>query len=373
MQRGKIASPSKEHTMNRKRILLILTVLILGSLLSACSGGIAASSWPGLTVDGDTAYLAYGNQVHAVDISNGRPRWLFPQEVDNGLSFYNDPQLTEDGQLVLGAYNHVLFSLNPDTGQSNWQFAGARNRYIASPLTGGGAIYAPNADKFLYAVDLAGNLIWRVETDGEGWAKPVTDPGCDCIYMPSLDHKIYAFDAATGGLLWESGDLGGSVVGTPAYSEGILYVGSFNSEMLAIDSQDGSVIWRTPVEGWVWSGPQLVDGMLYFGDLNGNFYKIDASNGDEVWRITSAEMDGPITGSPLVQDGSIYIPTESGTLFAYDTEATPLWSQTVGGKLHTSPVAAGDAILVAPIDADALLVALTNEGAIRWSYTTAEQ
>lgn len=358
--------------MKRKRILLILTVLILGSLISACSGGIAASSWPGLTVIEDTAYLAYNTQVHAIDIANGRPRWRFPQEVDNSITFYNDPQLTEDGQLVLGSYNNVLFSLNPETGQPNWEFTGARNRYIASPLAAGQAIFAPSADKFLYAVDLAGNQIWRYETDGEGWAKPITDPDCACIYMPSLDHHIYALDAESGGLLWESEDLGGSVVGTPAFSEGILYVGTFDSEMLALDAQDGSVIWRTPVDGWVWSGPQLVDGMLYFGDLNGNFYKLDASNGNQVWRINNEEMDGPITGSPLVQDGSIYIATESGTLYAYDTEASPLWSQTVGGRLHTSPVAAGDAILVAPIEADALLIALTNEGATRWSYTPEE-
>ena len=358
--------------MKRKRILLVLTVLILGSLLSACAGGVVASGWPGLTVVEDTAYLAFNTQIYAIDIATGRPRWSFPQEADNNLTFYSDPEMTEDGQLIAGSYNHVLFSLNPETGVANWEFSEANNRYIGGPLAAGGAIYAPNADKFLYAVDQIGMTDWSTETTGEGWAKPIADPACECIYLSTLDHQIYAINAESGAIIWQSGELGGSVVGTPAYDAGVLYAGTFGSEMLAIDSQDGSVIWRTPVDGWVWSGPRLVDGMLYFGDLNGNFYKLDASNGNEVWRIGSEVLDGPITGSPLVEDGSIYIPTEAGTLFAYDTEGNPLWSQIIGGQLNTSPVSAGDVILVAPIENDSLLVALTVDGATRWTFAPEE-
>ena len=361
--------------MRTKPLLLTILLLALASLLSACAGGAGvASSWPGLSTDQDTAYLAYNSQVYAIDLASGREIWRFPQESNRNMTFYATPVLSPDGQLVVGSYDNNLYSINPQTGGQNWKFEGAQKRYIGSPLVVEQGIFAPNADKNLYALDLNGNLKWTFTTQGELWAQPVTNGECDCIFLPSMDHHIYALNPEAGSLVWQSEDLGGAIVGTPTLDEnGVLYVGTFGSEVMALDSQNGAVLWRKPTEGWIWSGLTLANEALYIGDLKGNFYAFDRTSGEKLWQLTPEQLDGPISGSPLVTEEAIYLTSESGTLYSVDLQGKIRPPTPVGGKIYAPPVLANDLILVTPISRDQFLVALTTDGASRWSFPPAEK
>jgi outer membrane protein assembly factor BamB len=268
-----------------------------------------------------------------------------------------------------------LYSLNAESGTQNWVFPDAENRYIASSLVAAERIFAPAADENLYSVDMNGRLQWIFSSEGESWAKPITDENCECIYLSTMDHSVYAVDAQSGTQLWRSPQLEGAVVGSPAYGEnGELYVGTFGGKLFALNSADGSVLWEFPTAdgGWIWSGPTFSEGVLYFGDLSGYFYAVDANNGAEMWRLPPEQLDGEIVGSPLVIEDSIYVTTEQGILFKLDTAGKILWSQTIGGNIYTTPIAANDLILVAPIQIDELLVAVNQDGVKQWSFIPAE-
>jgi len=361
--------------MKSHHLVLLITLLISSIALSACAGGAAtaASSWPDLTVDEQTAYVSYNQHVYAINLADGTERWRFPLEANNKISFYAAPAITPDGQLLVGGYDHVLYSLNPQTGTENWSFKEANNRYVGSPLVNQAGIFTPTTDEQLYALDYQGNLRWSFATQGAQWAKPATDPDCECIYVPSMNHHLYAINAQNGMQEWKSEDLGGAVVGTPAYApEGTLYIGTFNSEMLAIDAQTGSIRWRASTDGWIWGGPAFKDGMLYFGDLSGAFYAMQAANGKVVWKI---KPDGPITQSPLLTEELIYFTTEVGTLYGVSYNGEIRVNKPIAcepnkacSKLHTSPVSAGDKILVAPTGAEKLLIALDANGEQIWSF-----
>ena len=95
-------------------------------------------------------------------------------------------------------------------------------------------------------------------------------------------------------------------------------------------------------------------------------------NGKDAW--PNLQPDGPITGSPLVlADGSMVVATESGSLFTFDTSGVKMWDITPGGKIYTSPVAAGDPtaglIMVAPLNTDFLLAAVSRDGKLVWKFT----
>jgi len=354
--------------------LAVSSILLLASLLSACAGGATvASSWPGLAVDEDTAYLAFNNHVYAVRLDNGTQRWRFPAERDNQIAFYSDPALSPDGQLIVGGYNRILYSLNPADGSVNWQFNKAQNRYIASPLVTERGIFAPAADERVYGISLSGQPLWTFISEDEAWARPAAGNDCECLYLPALDHTVYAINPEDGKQIWQSEKLGGAIVGEPALSEdGILYVGTFGSEIVALNAQTGSVVWRAPTEGWVWSGPVLLEGHLYFGDLKGYFYAFNAEDGSELWRLTPEQLDGQIVGSPLVVDEGIYIVTQNGNLNYLDLEGNILWQKSVGGQLYTTPRLAGDKILVALVQSDEILAAYSREGAKLWGFTPPE-
>ena len=363
--------------MKHKQSFLILGLISIALTLSACAGAAnTATSWPGLTVDDQHAYVAYQTQVYAVDLTNGTERWRYPAEPDNNITFFADPSLSQDDQLIVGGYDFVLYSLNPETGTRNWVFNQAENRYIASSLVEAENIYAPAADENLYSLDLNGRLQWTFTSEGESWAKPITDENCDCIYLSTMDHSVYAVDAQSGTQIWRSPQLGGAVVGTPAYGEdGDLYVGTFGGKLFAINSDDGSILWEFPTAdgGWIWSGPTISDGVLYFGDLNGYFYAVDAENGSQLWQLPPEQLGGEIVGSPLVIEESIFITTEEGILTKLDTSGRIQWSQVIGGMIYTSPQAANDLILVAPIQIDELLVAVNQDGVRQWSFIPVER
>ena len=356
--------------MKLKFYILITILISTSAVLSACTGGATvASSWPGLIVDADTAYVAYNRAVHAINIDNGSQKWQFPAEPDNQITFYSDPAMSPDGQLLVGSYNKVLFSLNPETGDSNWQFDEGTNHYIAPPLATVNGIFAPNTDDNVYALNSDGTLEWTFTDEGEVWAQPLSDMDCECLYLSSMKHKVISLNPDNGSIIWQTEELGGSIVGVPALSaDKVLYVGTFGSEVIALNGQNGKELWRVPTEGWIWSGPTLVEDRLFVGDMNGNFYALSAKDGSTIWKIASTNLDGPIIGSPLVDGDTIYFGTEDGTLFAVDTTGNVKWKQTVGGPIYPSPRLAGDLILVAPMKVDELLIAFTKDGTRQWSF-----
>src|SRR4030067_244054 len=65
---------------------LVLAGRRLAVLLSACSGALPSTSWPGLSASATTAYLADGQYTFAIDLQNGTLRWRYPDKAAAGAS-----------------------------------------------------------------------------------------------------------------------------------------------------------------------------------------------------------------------------------------------------------------------------------------------
>ena len=353
--------------MKVKHIITIVTILAAG-LLSACSSTLRGSSWSGLAADDKMAYLADGTYVYAVRLSNGSEAWRYPQKADSKKLFFATPVLTSDGQLIVGSSgsNYSLFSLNPENGQENWAFTQANDRWIGGPLIANGTIYAPNADGNLYALDLKGGLRWIFSAKAPLWAQPATDD--KAIYVTTLDHRLLAVDPQSGESLWDDVRLDGAIAGSPVVgTNDLIYVGTFGSKMTAIDTTSQAIRWSAPTEGWIWGSPTLSGEALYFGDLSGRFYALNTANGERIWE--PLQPDGPIVGSPLLISDYLIITTESGSVYAIDQEGKIAWSKVVGGQIYTTPVAAGDLILIAPMQTEFYLAAMDKNGNQVWTFT----
>ncbi len=363
--------------MKLRHIYFVFLPLLLASfILSACAGGVAASSWPGLTVSGETAYVSFGQFVHAVKLSDGSETWRFPAQPIRSATFFAPPALNDEGKVAVGSYVRVLYGLSA-SGQQSWEFADAKSSYVAGAAFDNGRVFAPNGDGKLYALDSSsGQVEWIFKSENERalWAAPVIDG--DRLYLAAMNHKVYCLDTADGSVIWESEDLGGALVDAPTFGpDGILYVGTFKSEVVAISAANGEVLNRFTAGGWVWSSPLLYEGRLFFGDLNGNMFAIDADTFEQAWKITPETVaKKQITGKPAVLDGKIYFTTETGNLFVINPDnGEVLSTKTIGGKLLAGPVAAGDMILVAPTGLDAILIALDANGTQRWSFIPAKK
>lgn len=355
-------------------------MILLGAvLLSACAGGpVHGTTWPGLTTDGNLAYLADGSFVYAISLADGREVWRYPGERNNKMVFYAPPAVTLDGMIIVGSAgtDHSLIALNPNdiNPATNspievWTFTQANDHWVAAPLVVNDKLFAVNSDGNLYIIDLQDGQSVKdatvVELGGRLWAQPTTDG--ERVYVTSLDHSVFAVDAVTHEVVWQE-DLGGAVPGSAVLgTDGMLYAGSVASQLERFDPATGDHQPVLDAENWVWSTPALDGDTLYIGDVDGNFYSFNTSTGKLNWN--PVKPDGPITASPLVREDHILIATESGSIFALDRDGKVLWTEEVGGQIYTTPIAAGDLTIVAPLGPEFYLAALDLNGRQVWTFT----
>jgi outer membrane protein assembly factor BamB len=363
----------------RKKLIFITTILLGAFLLSACAGGPQHGlTWPGLATDESLIYLADGPFVYAVSLGDGREIWRYPGEPNGKLTFYAPPVITPDGLIIVGSAgtDHSLVALNPNDidPETNapveaWKFTSASDYWVAAPLVVNNTLFAVNSDGNLYILDLQDGQSVKdatiVKLGGRLWSRPTTDG--ERVYVTSLDHSVIAVDVNTYEIIWHE-DLGGAVPGSAVLTEdGSLYVGSLASRLEKFDPATGNHQSVVDAENWVWNTPSLDGDTLYFGDVDGNLYAFNTSTGSLNWK--PVKPNGPITASPLVRDDHILLATESGSVFAIDRDGKVLWTEEIGGKIYTTPIAAGDLTIVAPLETDFYLAALDASGRQVWTFT----
>ena len=363
----------------RRKLLLISLVLLGAVLLSACGGAVRGTTWAGLAADDTTAYLADVSLVYGINLNDGREAWRFSDREDNKAQFYSNPVITPDGLVVVGSAGgeHILYALDPRdliadgdfrTPAVEWTFSGAGGPWVAAPLVAGDTLFAPNGDGNLYVLDLTDGQSQKqpvqvVELGGRLWAQPATDG--ERVYITSLDHSVYAIDVETYAVAWRE-DVSAAIPGSPAIGpDGMLYVGSLASQLERFDPETGAHNSILDAGNWIWSTPAFDGDTLYFGDLEGNFYSFNASTNTLNWNI---QPDGAITAATILQNDHLLLATESGNLYAIDKDGSTLWFEEVGGKIYTTPVVAGDYILVASLETDFYLAALDSNGRRVWTF-----
>jgi outer membrane protein assembly factor BamB len=100
--------------MKPKFMLFVLVAIFAAILLSSCTGRAGLNnSWPGLATDGETAYLASGQYVYAIDLSNGKEIWRYPEKGGTSIQFVAQPVIAPDGTVVIGSSgsDHRLVAL----------------------------------------------------------------------------------------------------------------------------------------------------------------------------------------------------------------------------------------------------------------------
>jgi outer membrane protein assembly factor BamB len=379
--------------MKIKNLTLLVLMLVLGSLLTACgSRSLASTDWPGLTIHDGNAYLAAGTYVYKVNLANGQEESVtqgdktvpvrFPSTGQGG-PFYADPAFTSDGQMIIGSANindskHFLFSANAtdlttkNTYSNQPYGSGAKDIWLGGALIMNNIIYVPNSDGGLYSFDNNLNpgpkFVASDSPKSSFWSTPVTDG--TSIYVASMDHNIYAVNPANMTQIWKT-TLDASITASPMVKDGRLYVGTINGTVYALDASTGNILWQKKFEGGIADQVTLAGDRIYFGiatNQTGTIYALNAADGSTVW---SFDAGSPVTASPLVKDNLVIYVTEGGTVQALDLDAKSVWTQTVvsGAKLYSSPVDAGDMILVAPMGKSAqMLVAYDLNGAQKWVF-----
>ena len=83
------------------------------------------------------------------------------------------------------------------------------------------------------------------------------------------------------------------------------------------------VKWSVKTGGPIVGSPAVVDGTVYIGSMNGYLYALDEESGKEKWKFKSRM---PVSSSPAVAGGSLFYVTGTGALVALDVNSgKPTW------------------------------------------------
>lgn len=370
----------------------VIVILILASwLMAACGSRISNANWPGLTADGDSVYVAYGNGVLAYNVAERKQEWLFSPQ-PNHLFFYAAPSV-QDGRIVLGDFGASGGFLSPgvvttiyglENGSSStpdelWTNSElASDRIVAPPLQIGDTAFVGTSDNQLLAIDtVSGKLLWKFETAHSIWAQPAYKDGI--VFVACLDKNMYALDAETGVEEWHV-TLDGATSGQPLVDTDYVYVTSFDRKLHAFSVNSGELQWEVDAQDWIWGAATMADNAVYFADAAGNVYAVDARTGDSLW---TQHVNGVVQASPVAADGILYVTAVTepgrnetgGLLTALSTsDGTQIWQQETVLPLYTTPVLVDKVLVVAVQDPLTLLIAFDAEtGVKRWDLPVPNQ
>ncbi len=366
--------------MKYKKLSIVIIFALTALILAGCTGaGGGVNNWPGMTINGDTAYLANGTAIYGVDLTNGSQSWIFPEKQDGGgfieslfargpnYGILFAPPAIDGDLLVIGNYSNELFGINIVNSTELWKFPDADDRYIGGALIAGDYIFAPNADGNLYILNKNGQLVKTITTSGPLWSTPVLNG--TVVYLSGLDHYLHAYDLQTLNELWKT-DLGGALVASPVLdAEGNLLVGNISGLLSKVDGKTGKILDQTTLSGGIWSKPVIQDGKVYIGVQSGDFYSLEETNLNS--NPTLINTSASVIASPvLIPDGVVYV-NQAGNVVGLNFDLSENWLQQIDGELFTDPALVGDLILVPVKGGDVLIQTIKTNGALSWPFNPA--
>jgi len=172
-----------------------------------------------------------------------------------------------------------------------------------------------------------------VATGSGAVASPVAADGY--IVVAGLDGRVRAYRESDRLLLWTAGS-GSALIGTPLVDHGRVYVPTTDGMLQILRLETGASLGSVDTGSADRSSPVLRSGRVYMGSgfPNTSLLAINPVTKTIAW---SAPLDQVTESSPAFGGGKVLIPTNNGTLAAFDeVTGAPIWTTAVGGNPHAA-------------------------------------
>jgi outer membrane protein assembly factor BamB len=240
------------------------------------------------TIVGDVIYFANeADQVVALDAGNGKFKWQYKSETPEEYTLRGHAGVTIDGELIYtGFSNGTMVALRKDTGSVAWSTSlkGDAERFMdvdATPLVLGDLVYTSSSSGGVFALDkMTGLVKWRVPfydvatPSANGNVGGIATDG-KLLYVSVADLGTYAIDLE-GNIVWRVGARGGGEPGTPVlYNDLVMYSLAEDGLFLAERRTGRTVEFFDPGDG-VSAQPTVTgDGRLFVMSNRGILYAFD--------------------------------------------------------------------------------------------------
>ena len=227
------------------------------------------------------------DQVVAVDAITGKFKWQFKGETPEEYTLRGHAGVTIDGDLIYtGFSNGTLVALRKDNGSVAWSTSlkAEADRFFdvdATPIVLEDRVYASSSSGGVYALDKATGLVrWRLpfwdaaQPSNTGNVGGISTDG-KLIYVSVADLGTYAIDLE-GNVVWRVGARGGGEPAAPVLYRDTLIYSLAGDGMFIADRRSGETLeWFQPGDG-VSAAPTVTgDGRLFVMSNRGILYAFD--------------------------------------------------------------------------------------------------
>lgn len=224
------------------------------------------------------------DQVVAVEAITGKFKWQYKTETPEEYTLRGHAGVAVDNELVYtGFSNGTLAALRRDTGSVAWSTSlkGEADRFMdvdATPIVIEGQVFASSSSGGVYALDKATGLVrWRMPfydvamPSATGNVGGLASDG-KTLYVSVADLGTYALDLF-GNVLWRVGARGGGEPATPVVFDDLLVYSLAKDGMFVADRKTGATLeYFDPGDG-VSAEPTITgDGRLYVMSNRGILY-----------------------------------------------------------------------------------------------------
>jgi outer membrane protein assembly factor BamB len=227
------------------------------------------------------------DQVVAVDAITGKFKWQYKTETPEEYTLRGHAGVAVDGELIYtGFSNGTLAAIRRDTGSVAWSTSlkGEADRFMdvdATPIVIDSHVYASSSSGGVYAIDKTTGLVrWRMPfydvamPSATGNVGGLASDG-KMLYVSVADLGTYALDLF-GNIVWRVGARGGGEPATPVVFHDLLVYSLAKDGMFIADRKTGATLeYFDPGDG-VSAEPTITgDGRLYVMSNRGILYAFD--------------------------------------------------------------------------------------------------
>jgi outer membrane protein assembly factor BamB len=226
----------------------------------------------------------------------------------------------------------------------------------------------------------AGNIV-KYEWDWDGDGNYDTDSGA----TPTTSHEYPAGSYTTG--LRVTDEIGSTATTSVSISAALPVVWPMYGHDAQnthrspyVGAQTNNVKWTFTTEDRVYSSPAIgADGTVYITSRDGKLYAINP-NGSQKWSCTLGEGSFHDPSSPAIGlDGTLYVINYDGNLYAINPDGSQKWTYEIGGGVNAtapqSPTIGIDGKVYVKGDNEvpqSVVYAINPDGSLSWTWTNSE-
>lgn len=251
------------------------------------------------------------------------------------------------------------------------------------PAVAYGRVYVAQLRGRFFAIDAeTGEIIWEKKFRGCTAASPTVSD--HVIYQPYVPRPcdygprrgrtgfIVAMKIRGGRQLWR---FRVSTEASLLLRGGVLYFGAWDRKVYALRVRDRKVLWTFRADDELNSSPAFVNGTIYIGSNAGSLYALDSRTGRLRWRARSFSSRRwgreQFYATPTVAYGRVFVGNSDGFVYAFGaTTGRLLWARRIGNYVYSAAAIWRRTVYVGSYDGS--LYALdAATGDVRWRFRAA--